>query len=511
MSRLFRGLPRAYGVYKLFPRPAGGQKVEGDARTVRRPVTELLWQRHLSGSHGLGIVPITDEAVCYFGAIDIDKYDVDPAAVGAKIVEYKLPLLPCRTKSNGLHLYLFSAEGVPAALLQSKLEKWAVALGFGGSEIFPKQVKLLDINDVGNWINMPYFGGDNSTRYCLFRGVERLSLEQFLGRAEQTARLLTAARLAQIEPNVRSVIGGEEGPFFEGPPCLQSLAAAGGFPEGARNNAMFAVGVYLRKRYPEDWKDRAAAYNISLFNPPMATPEVNTTIKSVARKEDYNYPCTKHPIVRHCNRMLCKTRQFGVGANIDEWNVVIETDVLKVKTDPPFWILTVNGARMQFFTEELFRQANFQRIVFNAINVKPSTLSTPKWDAEINRIGQNAQEVEAPEGAGVASELVFHLRQFCTVHTQAETREELLTGKPYIEEGTVYFRGEAFKQYLESKKVRYENMARVFSILRTVGAAPKQFRINNEHPNIAVWSVPAYSDVPVAVPPRSVPGTEGGM
>ena len=41
----------------------------------------------------------------------------------------------------------------------------AEKLGFAGSEIFPKQDALAKPEDKGNWLNMPYFGGDATDRY----------------------------------------------------------------------------------------------------------------------------------------------------------------------------------------------------------------------------------------------------------------------------------------------------------------------------------------------------------
>jgi hypothetical protein len=496
-AQLFRGLPRAHGIFELLPRPAGGKKVEGKARTVRGDVTPQLWRDHLDGKAGLGIVPINDEAICYFGAIDVDKYDLNLAEVEKSVRENGLPLLLCRTKSAGAHLYCFCAEGVPASLLKARLEEWSVVLGYAGSEIFPKQAKLMNTSDVGNWINMPYFAGDKTDRYCIFKG-EKLSFADFLDLAEATAKGLTAQRLAELVIPV-----GDE--FENGPPCLQSIIRRGGFTEGMRNNGLFAVGIYLKKRFPDDWRQKLAQYNANYFHPAVPDQEVKSSVlKSLNREKDYNYPCTKHPIVRFCNKSLCMQREFGVGQGTGEWNVVVDTDVLKVLTDPPFWILTVNGTRMQFFADELFRQATFQRIVFNAINIKPSTLPGPKWDAVLNEIGKNSQDVPAPEGAGTVGELLYHLRQFCTVFTQAETREEVLVGKPFTEDGWTYFRGDAFKQYLENKRVKFENMARIFAILKTRGAEPRQLRLNKDNPNLHVWAVPEQERMTTDVPPRKV-------
>ena len=111
---------------------------------------------------------------------------------------------------------MFLTEPVPAKQLQAKLSEIAACLGYGTSEIFPKQTKVLvDKGDLGNWLNMPYFGGDKSTRYALDKNGEALPIDKFLDFV-QTVRV-TPEQLKSIQ-----VI--ETGTALpDGPPCLQAL------------------------------------------------------------------------------------------------------------------------------------------------------------------------------------------------------------------------------------------------------------------------------------------------
>lgn len=496
LARLFQGLDRAYGVFVLGARKPGGKKVEGSARTVRGPVTLALWEAHLAGQQGLGIVPITDQATCWFGAIDVDRYDIDIVAVEQRCAVLGLPLLPTRTKSGGVHLYCFAQEPLPAALLRTKLEEWAVALGYGGAEVFPKQAKLSSERDTGNWINMPYFNAaaDKTERYGIYKGTQ-LTLTQFCERAE-TIRV-TVAVLEELElPTSED--------FEAGPPCLQSLARSG-FPEGMRNDGLFAVGVYLKKRWPDEWRAKLMEYNMKYMRPPLAATEVAAVTKTLGRK-DYNYTCTKPPIKLFCNRGLCLQREFGVGQGGGEWDLVIGDDVLKINTDPPYWIITVNGQRLELFVEQLTNQRLFRSLCLEKINKYPTGLAPERWLEEINKIAKNAVEMEAPEDSGAGGELLFHLRQFCTVYPQAETREEILTGKPFVDDGRVYFRSADFKRYLEAQHYRALSGPRLYARLRQHGLDHKQFFVAGR--NIQVWVVPAF-DVPTSpVPAREPPQDE---
>ena len=497
LAALYRGLSRAHGIYELLQRKSGGKKVEGKARTVRAEVKEDLWLAHLKGEQGLGIVPINDENQCYFGAIDIDRYDLDLAEVEQRVAMLQLPLLPTRTKSGGVHLYCFGREALGAALLKQRLEEWSVALGFGGAEVFPKQSVLLNDRDVGNWINMPYFAAftGKTERYGVFTG-KPLDLPAFIERAE---------KLRLTEKQLEALTAPEEEDFASGPPCLQSLSRTG-FPQGMRNDGLAAVAVYLKRRYPDDWPMHLLAYNTKYMKPPLGEGEVKQLQKSMARK-DYNYSCNKAPIKNFCNRSLCRTREFGVGSGDGEWNVVIDSDVQKILTEPPYFIVTVNGVRMQFFSEELLSQRTFQKMCMDRVNLKPSSLSATRWDAELNRVMANAQLIEAPSDSGAGGELEYYLEQFCTVHAQAETRAELLRGLPYTEEGWTYFRSADFKRYLEAQHFRALSGPRLYARLRQIGVAHKQFWV--EEQNIMVWAVKAFERKMPTIDTRTV--DKGGM
>lgn len=502
IASLFRGLSRAHGVYQLPPgrtttkRKAGGNKLEGKAHTVQEPVTVALWERHLQGKQGLGIVPIMDDAACWFGAIDVDQYDVKIEELEAQCATLGLPLLPTRTKSGGVHLYVFFKEPVPAKLVRARLGEWAILVGYGGSEIFPKQDELLNGQDTGNWINMPYFEAAATERYGILNG-KPLDLEAYCDRAELLR--ITEEQLEALD------VGDAGEDFVEAPPCLQSLARSG-FGEGMRNNGLFAVAVYLKKRYPDDWKAHLYSYNATYMRPPLGEGEVKTLTKTISRK-DYNYTCSKPPLKAFCNRGLCRTREFGIGEAHGDWGITIDSDVQKVATDPPYWLATVNGVRVKLFSDDLMNQRSFQRICLERVGLLPVPLPADTWRAEVNKLLKTATVVEAPQDASVAGELGYHLKQFCTVYPQAETREEVLVGKPFTEEGVTHFRAADFKKYLDAQHFRALNGHRLYAELRTLGLTHKQFWVSDQ--NITVWTVAAYTQSEAEVPVRH-PKQEAG-
>jgi hypothetical protein len=155
--QLFEGSSRGHGQFVESPARGDG-KVKGDARTVPGSPNIEHYARHLYGSGpGLGIVPIREDGFCVFGAIDFDDRAVDHSQLERRVRALGLPLVVCRSKSGGAHLYHFSAP-LPAAEMRLRLQRFRASLGMPDkTEIFPKQDDL-DGSAIGNWINLPYFG-----------------------------------------------------------------------------------------------------------------------------------------------------------------------------------------------------------------------------------------------------------------------------------------------------------------------------------------------------------------
>lgn len=229
-ASIFDGLKEAYGYFKIENTGANG-KAKGKAGVLREPRTTKLWENHLSGKgNGLGIIPINEDNMCKWGCIDIDQYPIDHKLLIDKIRRMKLPLVVCRSKSGGAHCFLFSKEWVEAKDMQKSLQNMSAALGYGESEIFPKQVKLhLDRGDVGNFLNLPYYDHENGLRYAFLDDGTSASIEEFFGLYDKHAQ--TPEEVVKLQ-----VIGsGETDLLKDGPPCLQILCKMG-ISEGGRNN-----------------------------------------------------------------------------------------------------------------------------------------------------------------------------------------------------------------------------------------------------------------------------------
>ena len=101
---LFKGSDIAHGTYVVNGSRDRDGKKQGTAKVIREPPTAELWEQHLKGGTGLGIIPIRSDNTCQWGAIDIDEYDVSHTAIVKMIRSHKIPAVVGRTKSGGAHV-----------------------------------------------------------------------------------------------------------------------------------------------------------------------------------------------------------------------------------------------------------------------------------------------------------------------------------------------------------------------------------------------------------------------
>jgi len=490
MMELFAGLDRAHGRFTIKNQTAKGKMV-GRASTELSPPTLELWTKHLSGEQGIGIVPIMDSDSCWWGCLDIDDHSVDLPGLEKKIIKLNLPLVLARSKSGGAHCFLFMAEPCEARTMRDALIEWSAALGFGGCEVFPKQVQLAKSEDgkpqdVGNWLNMPYFDARRTMRYGLNLG-EAMSCTDFLDLAFSTR--VTVDELLSVEMPMSDALEG-------GPPCLQLLIAQG-FPEGTRNEALFNLGVYCRMRY-DDWEDKLEDLNHAVMDPPLKSAEVQTLIKSLKRK-DYFYRCGEPPLRPVCNKSKCLRCKFGVG---DAGGVDVSPQGLTlVKTSPPVWFVDVDGVRMQLETMDLLNQDRFRKRCMETICKLPSKRKMNDWDKMVSELLESRTEVEAPDDAGPVGLFWSHLYRYCEAGAhQARSKEDLLeVSKVWKDDGRLFFRSPGLLAYLDRQHFRDFAPHQIWALLRgghNGGGGSDHHAIRIQGTCVQCWSIPVF-DTPV--------------
>jgi len=518
--QLFDGLDRVHGRYDIDPDLSSRQeKVSGKPWTVKEPVFLSHFEKHIAGDAGLGIVPIRDDQCCVFAALDIDEYDLDLKKLNEDVQKLQLPFVTCRTKSGGAHLYVFFKEPVKAEHVRDRLNKMAEALGFPATEVFPKQ-KIIKPEDVGNWINLPYFNCPGPTnRYGLdVDGKALVELHDFVVNAE--SRKISKEAFLKLE------IPELEKPFKDGPPCLQRLASAkGGFPQGTRNKSLFNIGVYLREKYQDDWQQKIEEYNHRMINPPLSSPEVIQITKSLS-KGKYFYTCDDDPIKRVCARDACLGRKYGIGnssADGGELEAMLGTLQKTVTLDPygkelvdekPEWYMAVDGVMITLQTGELMNQDRFITKLAESMCKFPMKVRPQRWNAMLKEKIESAERVELGPETGTYGHIFTALKDFCTNHGGAETRLEIDTGQVWKDDdGCLWFKHQPFWEFLVRRGIyrAKDGGNELHRMMRILGATKKQLMLTREpkQVNRECWCIKDWTDEDKEqTPDPKVPETE---
>jgi hypothetical protein len=492
---LFTGYSKGHGRYTITNTKAEGSKVHGKAITLPvTPPTLDLYEQHLAGTYGLGIIPLTDDNGCWFAVIDVDTKDdqgnprkVDVLGLAKQVHDKKLPFIVCFSKSGGAHLYVFFAVEEPAEQVRAWMEKTASALGLGQSEIFPKQTSRAGPEDCGNWINLPYHG---QTRQAVDHTGKKLSLLEFLTAAEVAQYRLPEEDASSWEPDDASL-------FSEGPPCLRYLEKNGGIPSGCRNDGMLAVGVYLKKRYGDDWQQHVAAYNVAMCNPTLPPNELNTVAKSLSRK-DYGYRCKQAPLSAHCNRRQCLKRRYGVGKTEQPTNMSGLTFYKTPnKTDAAYVGIEVHGKRFIMQTADLLNVNKFCNLMFPQVNGMVTTMNQTRWKQFLHELAQDADEVMLPEEAGEGGYLWIHIQDFLSQKAQAKALSEILLGKPFRENDRIFFRLTDLLKFLRIRRMNIPPQE-LYQFLREKGGEDTSKRVSKTITQ-RLWSLPVPDEPEVEV------------
>jgi len=440
-KNIFEGLKIAYGQYQKGDRDENG-KQKGKAFIVRGNVTDDLWEKHLKGEGpALGIIPITENNTCRWGCIDIDEYNFDHRSLINNIRSLNLPLVVCRSKSGGAHVFLFTKDFIPASQMQGALKKMAITLGYEGSEIFPKQVEILvERGDTGNFLNLPYHNQMKGLRYAIKDNGEAATMEEFFELYDKYAQEKVENVVIQ-KPKIIEA-------FEEGPPCLNKLAKDG-FGEGARNNALFNIAVYFKQAKPDSWEDELIKANIEYMKPPLGNTEVQMLIKSVNRKGYDKYRCKDAPINSVCNSALCRMKKFGVGFGEEEMPIL--GNLTKYASKPPQWFLDVGESRIELKTEQLYNAGLFALACLDQANLIVPVPKPKDWKNHYLKslIDNGLQEIEPLESLDPMNQITSLLQDWTTNRQSARTMDDIFNKLPFTDDARefTYFRMEDFYNY----------------------------------------------------------------
>ena len=444
---IFEGLDSAYGQTIKTDQFDERGKHKTKSYTVSQVPVPKIWEEHLKGTDpGLGIVPINKENKCKWGCIDIDTYPFDHKNFLNKLKSKNIPMILFRSKSGGGHACLFTNDFVPAVIMRAKLKLIASALGFAKAEIFPKQDYIrVDRGDTGSFLNLPYHGGDRTMRFAYDEKGEALKIDDFFEAYKEKALSLEELKNLKIANDKN----GDE--FFKGmPPCLVTLLSDG-VPNGQRNNCMYNVGVYLKKRYSEkdEWQSHMFTYNKKFMEPPLDVGEINTLIESLDSK-DYRYKCKDEPIHSFCDPKTCAAREFGVG---DDGPTPEITQIRRYDSDPPIYFAQLDGNTVEVDDATLHDPEKFSLACMNQIGMPMMPVPKHAWRKLLITLFKKALEpITAPESSKLEVQLTEILADYINKAPGKELND-VLRGIAYTDkEGDTFFQFKSFWRYLLKTK-----------------------------------------------------------
>lgn len=437
-KKIFSGLEERFG-YHVLDQSNGDGKKSGASFTSSYAHTEEMWKAHLEGikfevktknkviqADSLGLCPIRSDSTCFWGAIDLDEYKPDVKELYKKIKSLNVPFIPFKSKSGGIHVYIFLTEPVKALLLREKLH--SIKNIFGDckpDKIFPVQKYLnLEKGSAGSWINLPYHNVKKTVRYMIKEDGSPATIEEFFEHYERNK--VTPQQLKKLKSNIDE---GDAGDWFkDGPPCMQALAKFG-VPKSQRNEVLLDMTKYIKLRYPEEWQDKTLDYNKKFFEPVgkgMSYSEVNNVIGS-RDKKDYKYRCDQDWLKTYCNREECVKRKLGIGGGID--NELVLGPLSFVTSSPKIWYLGFNGDEVRLYSKELVKQDLAREAATEQTGKTPPKIKN--WDMQIRTLQQKATPIDAPEESLPEFKLKSHIEDFCFNLRITKDRKQIVMGRPF--------------------------------------------------------------------------------
>jgi hypothetical protein len=456
--KYFTGLKRNYGYCNI--KNGEVNKITGkikfqpkDYGWAKKEITNQDYEEHLSGGKSIGVNPCDDEGLSIFGAIDIDPKDYSKFNLEKylKIIEEKeLPIIPVKSKSGGLHLYVFTKDRVKASEIRDFLEKLLFIFGLPSStEIFPKQTSL-DSSDgkrpSGNFINLPYY--NKKERVALKPNGEEIDFDMFMKVVNLNAQ--TSESLSNLGADlINKELKKESKQFEDGPPCLGLLC---GQVESSREKLgdwrdrfLFNYMVFAKRKYPDEWEEKIleTAREYIVYDKIWGDNKVKEKIKTW-KGDTAGYLCNEDPIQSRCARNICLRRKYGVGRQINSsWPEIISVTKIAYRPHPKFilYVKEQDGKIKNInakVVEQIIEQRRLRALIAENTSVVPEPIKQKEFQAMVSGIWAT-QNIEIPDPESQPAGILFrNLKEYLN-DVRTTSLNGFKSGSVYVENDKAYF------------------------------------------------------------------------
>jgi hypothetical protein len=510
----FAGLKRNFGkadLTKLSIDPSTG-KAKPVYGWAHREITEQDYLDHLNGKQSIGIQPCDDNGMASFGAIDIDdkqhSYTNFPYKKYLDIIaENNLPLVPVRSKSGGLHLYLFVKDKIRAVAIRNFLEGLLFTLKLPTNiEIYPKQTELgKDAEgkwNMGQYINLPYYNKTERVGFNL--DGTKFTFDQFIEVIDSNT--YNADELEQFNlDHIKKILNGGGEEFNDGPPCL-AILTKDKLTDG-RDRFLYNYMVFAKKKYPDDWEKMVIAAPGKYFEPgtngviDWTEEKTKKKLKSWAR-ETKGHTCNEDPIQPVCMKAECRKRKFGYLSDKQRLFPAL-SGLQKITYPEPQYTFNVTLSDGQTTKEvraknikQIIELDNIRAIIGAAADMVPPKIKQNEFQDILDNLFPPKLTTPPPKGTTPDELLEEYLSTY--LHgPKAKTHASFKTGAVLIEESNAYFVYASFfnslknKEWKENRGITAERMKQLFKADFGVGKRfPKISGQEKSNPPIDVVKVP---------------------
>lgn len=434
---LFKGRDDAHGEYGSIKgaKPTDRGKLNSNAASVKGAPTQALFAAHIAGEKRLGIVCVTKEAKVHWLVLDVDHYGDagQHVRIAQAIRTCSLPLVQTASKSGGDHLWLFFEEPILATRAMVLARDYAERLDLPKDhiDIFPKNADPVSANF---WVNLPYFG---DTCWCLGEsGSENLSMEEFLIYANDRI-----TSLSELDAKKKSKVAKKS----DAPPCIDYMIE-NGVEEGNRDLAMYQFIVFAKRKWPDEWKEKAQWFNDKALHPPLRQDEMRKCITSHMKKE-YEYQCKAMKAI-FCDANACRKRTYGVGSE-EELEVPIEA-IEKIDGEVPLYRVTLYGKTFTCQVDQLFHAHIFKKLAWTVTNQFVPSMKQTVWEDILKDHMDAMVQTEAGRDTEASDRVITAFQDWVKTYVLYSNLDAaLVAGAPYWDGARLVFRGDAFMQIID--------------------------------------------------------------
>ena len=478
--KYFTGLQRNYGFCNIkngYKDPNTGKLRfhAGDYGWSGKPITDEDYRLHLHGRKSIGIQPCDDNGYARFGAIDIDPKiykNLNIQFYLETIEKNNLPLIPVKSKSNGLHLYVFTKEFVKAKEIKEFLEQVLFLFKLPiTTEVFPKQTKLGTNTDGdkinGNFINLPYFNKDE--RVALDPSGKEMSLELFLNCIELNKQ--TPEQFKEISDNIiRKELTGGADEFKDGPPCLEVLSKEK-MTDG-RDRFLYNYMVFAKKKYPDNWGKMVlkAGRDYFEFDEIWTDKYIETKIKHW-EKQEKGHKCHEELLASVCIKSECVKRKFGIMSDRKiSWPRLSNLIKVDFKPDPEYYfdVEREDGETVTVHAKDVNRikdQQELRGLMMAQADELPPVVKGQEFYEIIKSLLATQDTVQPAPGTTPMDILKKHLKYY--IHsTNATSYNSFKSGNVLKDETFAYFVYDEFYNDLKDNDWKKDSSRTSYMIIK---------------------------------------------